>query len=60
MGDLAFSLVFSPPATPTGTRRFSIYVCQNVGGLWLKYGVKSLKIRAFTRCKILRRDTTIC
>ena len=26
---------------------------QNVAGLWLKYGVKSLNIRTFSHCKIL-------
>jgi hypothetical protein len=35
-------------------------VYQNVVGLWLKYGVKSLKIRASLPFKILFRDKTIC
>jgi hypothetical protein len=33
---------------------------QNVAGLWLKYGVKSLKIETSSQCKILVRDATIC
>jgi hypothetical protein len=33
---------------------------QNVAGLWLKYGVQSLKIETSSRCKILVRDATIC
>jgi hypothetical protein len=32
------------PATPNGIRRFKLRGCQNVAGLWLKYGAKSLKI----------------
>ncbi len=39
----AFPRVFSSPAAPNGIRRFSTYVCQNVAGLWLKYGVSALK-----------------
>ncbi len=35
------------PTAPTGTRRFNTEVCQNVAGLWLKYGVKLLKNRDF-------------
>jgi hypothetical protein len=33
---------------------------QNVAGLWLKYGAKSLKNETFQRCKILFDDATIC
>jgi hypothetical protein len=33
---------------------------QNVAGLWLKYGAKSLKSRTSSRCKILWGDATIC
>ena len=33
---------------------------ENVAGLWLKYGVKSLKIETSSQCKILSRDATIC
>ena len=36
------------------------YVCQNVAGLWLKYGAKSLKIETSLRCEILLHDATIC
>ena len=56
----ASSPVSLPPVTPTGIRRFNTQVCQNVGGLWLKYGVKALKLRAFALCEILCRDATIC
>jgi|HubBroStandDraft_2_1064218.scaffolds.fasta_scaffold816302_1 hypothetical protein len=31
---------------------------QNVAGLWLKYGVKSLKYETSAPCKILVRETT--
>jgi hypothetical protein len=33
---------------------------QNVAGLWLKYGAKSLKVETSSRCKILFGDATIC
>jgi hypothetical protein len=33
---------------------------QNVAGLWLKYGVKYLKIEAYWSGKILPNDATIC
>ena len=33
---------------------------QNVAGLWLKYGVKSLKIETSSLCEILMDDATIC
>jgi len=33
---------------------------QNVAGLWLKYGVKSLKIETSSQCKIVVGDATIC
>ena len=33
---------------------------QNVAGLWLKYGAKSLKSRTSSRCKKLSPDATIC
>ena len=40
MGDLRrFPGIFTASA-PTGIKRFNTYVCQNVVGLWLKYGVK--------------------
>jgi len=33
------------PAAPTGNPAIQyLTICQNVAGLWLKYGVKSLKI----------------
>jgi hypothetical protein len=35
-------------------------LCQNVAGLWLKYGAKSLKIETSSRCEILLHDATIC
>ena len=60
MGDLRlFPGIFTASA-PAGIRRFSTYVCQNVVGLWLKYGVKPLKIRVCRHGKILSRGTTIC
>jgi len=31
---------------PLAIRRFTTYVCQNVAGLWLKYGAKLLKVEA--------------
>jgi hypothetical protein len=33
---------------------------QNVAGLWLKYGVKSRKIRDFPALQNSRRDPTVC
>jgi hypothetical protein len=33
---------------------------QNVAGLWLKYGVKSLKIGTSSRCEVVAPDATIC
>jgi len=33
---------------------------QDVAGLWLKYGVKSLKIETSSLCKIPLLDATIC
>jgi hypothetical protein len=33
---------------------------QNVAGLWLKYGAKSLKIGAFAHREILSPDVKIC
>jgi hypothetical protein len=42
-------------------RRFNTHiVCQNVAGLWLKYGVKSAKIAVFWRPKNKLHDATIC
>jgi hypothetical protein len=37
-----------------------LHSSQNVAGLWLKYGVKSLKVETSPRCEILLRDATIC
>jgi len=48
------------PAAPTGTPRFNAYVRQNVAGLWLKYGAKSLKIETFPQSENLFPDATIC
>ena len=49
-------------SAPTGIRRFKYpcIVCQNVAGLWLKYGVKPLKIETSLRSEILLHDATIC
>jgi hypothetical protein len=33
---------------------------QNVAGLWLKYGAKSLKIETSSQCEIQFGDATIC
>jgi hypothetical protein len=33
---------------------------ENVAGLWLKYGAKSLKIETSSQCEILFDDATIC
>jgi hypothetical protein len=38
----------SPAAPRLEFRRFNIHiVCQNVAGLWLKYGAKSSEVEAF-------------
>jgi hypothetical protein len=46
-----------PPRHPTIQRLLN---SQNVAGLWLKYGVKSLKIEGSAARKILWGDATIC
>jgi hypothetical protein len=49
------------PAAPTLASGDSMHTyCQNVAGLWLKYGAKSLKIETSSQCEILLRDATIC
>ena len=53
MDDLRLFLALSPPADPTDIRRFNTHVCQNGGGLWLKYGVLPLKAGVCGRLKIL-------
>jgi hypothetical protein len=51
----------SPAAPRLDFRRFNTHiVCQNVAGLWLKYGAKSAKIEVFWRPKIKLHDATIC
>jgi len=51
----------SPAAPRLEFRRFNTHiVCQNVAGLWLKYGAKRLKIKASWRPKIKLHDATIC
>ncbi len=37
-----------------------IFVCQNVAGLWLKYGARSAKIETSLRREILLHVATIC
>ena len=34
--------------------------CQNVAGLWLKYGAKSLNTETSVQCEIQFDDATIC
>jgi hypothetical protein len=34
--------------------------CQNVAGLWLKYGAKSVNIETSSWCAIIDRDVMIC
>jgi hypothetical protein len=46
-----------PPLVPGDSM---LTYSQNVAGLWLKYGAKSLKIEASSQCKILPGDATIC
>ena len=46
-----------PPLAPGDS---TLTYSQNVAGLWLKYGAKSLKIETSSRCKILWVDATIC
>ena len=50
-------IVGSPHWHPTIQR---LTYSQNVAGLWLKYGVKSLKIETYGPRKILWGDATIC
>jgi hypothetical protein len=45
-----------PLASGDSTHTYS----QNVAGLWLKYGAKSLNIEASSHCKIFACDATIC
>jgi hypothetical protein len=45
--------------SPDGIRRFNAQYRQNVAVLWLKCGVKSLKIETFRARKILWGDATI-
>jgi hypothetical protein len=47
-------------ATPTGIKRFNAQVCQNVVGLWLKYGAKPLKKQGLAPTQDSRSDATIC
>jgi hypothetical protein len=48
-------------AAPTGDPAIQYLVIrQDVAGLWLKYGVKPLKIETSLRCGILLDDATIC
>jgi hypothetical protein len=46
-----------PPLAPAIQRLLN---SQNVAGLWLKYGLKSLKIEGSAPQKILWGDATIC
>jgi hypothetical protein len=51
----------SPAAPRLEFRRFNTHIlCQNVAGLWLKYGAKPAKIEASWRPKIKLHDATIC
>jgi hypothetical protein len=45
--------VEEPRQPPLAFRDSTLTLCQNVAGLWLKYGAKSLKIETSSRCKIL-------
>jgi len=50
------------PSSPAPTCKSTIQypANQNVAGLWLKYGAKSLKIKTSWLCGILERDATNC
>jgi hypothetical protein len=47
-------------ASPTCKSTIQYPANQNVAGLWLKYGAKSLKIKTSWWCGILVRDATNC
>jgi len=51
--EIANPQVTEPRQPPLATRDSMLTRRQNVAGLWLKYGVKSLKIETSSRCKIL-------
>ena len=58
---IADPLSIGMPAAPTGDPAIQYLVIrQDVAGLWLKYGVKPLKIETSLRCGILLDDATIC
>src|ERR1700712_1991971 len=50
----------SPPAAPLASGDSTHTYSQNVAGLWLKYGAKSLNIEASSHRKIFGCHATIC
>ena len=57
---IAYPQEEDPRQPPLAFRDSKLTSCQNVAGLWLKYGAKSLKIETSSRYKILLLDATIC
>jgi hypothetical protein len=57
---IADPLVDEPRQPPLASGDSIPIFRQNVAGLWLKYGAKSLKIETSSRYKILLLDATIC
>jgi len=58
---IADPLSIGMPAAPTGDPAIQYLITrQDVAGLWLKYGVKPVKIETSLRCGILLADATIC
>jgi hypothetical protein len=57
---IAYPQLEEPRQPPLAFRDSKLTLCQNVAGLWLKYGAKSLKIETSGPCKILLFDATIC
>jgi hypothetical protein len=54
------SLVDHPRQPPLASGDSMYKYRQNVAGLWLKYGAKSLNIETSSHCKIPDGDATIC
>ena len=58
---IADPLSIGMPAAPTGDPAIQyLIIRQDVAGLWLKYGVKYLKIETSSLFEILLLDATIC
>ncbi|SHL10413.1 hypothetical protein SAMN05444159_5000 [Bradyrhizobium lablabi] len=57
---IAYPQVEEPRQPPLAFRDSKLTICQNVAGLWLKYGAKSLKIAASPPAKFLPGSATIC